>query len=152
MDMNIRYYCEHIAFRDMFSNDPIKVISKLVTEKEEFIYDLFLKIYDQKNEAFPYQSKDCKVEIKSKDLFEYAIITLPESFMAPTLCYKIILAYSFQLDLFQYFTIEDANDEKYGEYKVLCGWIEKNHYVFMNFKDGEDENIEDKIYDTIMVG
>ena len=150
--MNIRYYCEHVAFRDMYSNDPIKVISKLLTEKEDYIYNIFLKIYDEKEEAFPYQPKDFKVEIKKKDLFEFVVITLPVSFMAPTLCYKIILAYSFQLDLFQYFTIEDANDSKFGDYKVLCGWIEKNHYVFTDIKENEEENIEEKIYDTIMVG
>ena len=65
--MDIRYYCEHVAFYKLFSHDPVKVISKILTEKEDFIYNYFLHEYDSHQEAFPYQEKDFKVEIKEYD-------------------------------------------------------------------------------------
>ncbi len=147
--MNIRYYCEHEAFRKIYDNDPIKVISKLLTEKEKYIYDLFLKIYDDKHEAFPYQQKDFKVEVSSKDQLEYIIITMPEAFIEPTLCHKIILAYCMNLDLYEYFTIEDGNDKLFGKYKVLCAWIEGSHVAFTNYND--NDSLEDAIYNIAMI-
>ena len=147
--MNIRYYCEHEAFRKMFDADPVKVISKILTQKEKYIYDVFLKIYDNQHEAFPYQQKDFKVDITSKDQLEYAIITLPEAFIEPTLCHKIILAYSMNLDLYGYFTVEAGNDKLFGKYKVLCAWIEGSHVAFGNYND--NESLEDAIYNIIMV-
>lgn len=147
--MNIRYYCEHEAFRKMYDKDPIKVLSKILTEKENYIYELFLKIYDDHHEAFPYQKKDFKVDISSKDQLEYVIITMPEAFMEPTLCHKIILAYCMNLDLFEYFTVEDGNDKIFGKYQVLCAWIEGSHVAFGNYN--ENESLEDSIYNIVMV-
>jgi len=149
--MNIRYYCEHIALRDLFAKEPIKVISKLLTEREDYIYNLFLKVYECKHEAFPYLKKEFNVSVTSKEQLEFIIITLPETFIEPTLCHKIILAYSMQLDLYQYFTIEDGFDPLFGKYKVLCSWIENNHIVFKNLKDEELEELEKYIYDIVMV-
>lgn len=147
--MNIRYYCEHEAFRKMYDNDPIKVISKILADKEKYIYELFLKIYDEHHEAFPYQEKDFKVETSSKDQLEYVIITMPEAFIEPTLCHKIILAYSMNLDLYEYFTVEAGNDKIFGKYKVLCAWIEGAHVSFKNYDDSV--SLEDTIYNIAMV-
>ena len=148
--MNIRYYCEHEAFRKLFDSDPIKVLSKILASKEEYIYELFLNIYDKNHEAFPFQKKDFKVETSSKDQLEYVIITMPEAFMAPTLCHKIILAYCMNLDLYEYFTIEDGDDKIFGKYKVLCAWIEGSHVAFGNYDDKKD-NLEEMIYNIAMV-
>ncbi len=147
--MNIRYYCEHEAFRKLYDNDPVKVISKLLTEKEKYIYNIFLKIYDDKHEAFPYQQKDFKVEVSSKDQLEYIIITMPEAFIEPTLCHKIILAYCMNLDLYEYFTVEAGNDKLFGKYKVLCAWIEGSHVAFTNYND--NDSLEDAIYNIAMI-
>ena len=149
--MNIRYYCEHIAFRNLFNQDPMKIVTKILTEKEEYIYNLFLKIYDEKKQAFPYQKKDFKIEKAAKDQLEFLIINLPEQFMEPTLCHKIVLAYSFNLDLYQYFTVEDGNDALFGNYHVLCAWIEGNHVAFRNLEKEDEEDLPEKIYDIMMV-
>ena len=149
--MNIRYYCEHIAFRDLFSKDPIKIINKLLTEKEEYLFDLFVKIYDSKHEPFPYYKREFEITVSTKEQLEVIIITLPEAFIEPTLCHKIVLAYSIPLGLYQYFTVEDGFDPLFGKYKVLCSWIENNHIVFKNLKDEELDNLEQYIYDIVMV-
>ncbi len=151
IEMNIRYYCEHVYFKDLFTKDPIKVISKLVTEKEDYIYDLFLKIYESKHEAFPFLRKDFNVEISSYEQLEFIEISLPETFMEPTLCHKTILAYSMQLDLYQYFTLEDGYDPLFGKYMVLCSWIENTHINFCNIKEEEQCDLKKRMYDIVMV-
>lgn len=150
--MNLRYYCEHILLRDLFTKDPIKIITKLVTERESFVYDLFLKTYESKHQAFPFMHKDFEVHVSSHEQLEFVEIDLPETFMEPTLCHKIILAYSMQLDLYQYFTLEDGFDPLFGKYKVLCSWIENSHIAFCNIKDDEGiEELKKKMYDIVMV-
>ena len=149
--MNLRYYCEHIALKDAFSKDPVKIISKLLTEKEDFIYNLFLNIYEKNHEAFPYMKKDFSISVTSEYQLEFIRIKMPEAFIEPTLCHEIILAYSMQLDLYQYFTLEDGFDRLFGKYKVLCSWIENTHINFINIREEDEPNIEKKIYDIVMV-
>lgn len=146
--MDIRYYCEHVAFYKLFSHDPVKVISKILTEKEDFIYNYFLHEYDSHQEAFPYQKKDFKVEIKEYDQLEFAIITMPEAFIKPSLCHKIIITYSMNLDLYMYFTVEDGYDPLFGKYNILGAWIEGSHMTFGTLN--ENDKIEEKIYNIAM--
>ncbi len=147
----MRYYCEHVLLKKCFSKDPVKVISKLLTEKEDFIYNLFLNAYEKNHEAFPYMKKDFNVTVSQQDQLEFIRIKMPEAFIEPTLCHEVILAYSMQLDLYQYFTLEDGFDRLFGKYKVLCSWIEDTHINFINIKDEDEDNIEKKIYDIVMV-
>jgi hypothetical protein len=70
--------------------------------------------------------------------------------MEPTLCHKIILAYSFNMDLYQYYTLEDGNDPLFGSYMQLCAWMEGVHANFGDFKGTEEELIQ-KIYQTVMM-
>ena len=147
--MNTRYYIEHIALYKQFAHDPIKVISKLLTEKEAYIYNFFLSVYDEKKEACPFLEKDFEVSTSEKDQLEYIIIKMPSYFIEPTLCHKIIIAYSMNLDLYEYFTIEDGLDPIFGKYLVLGSWNEGYHYTFGTINPGD--SIEDKIYDIALV-
>ena len=149
--MNLRYACEHVVLRNAFSKDPIKVISKLFTEKENYIYDLFLNVYEKNHEAFPFMRRDFSVTTTQIDQLEFIRIKMPEAFIEPTLCHEIILAYSMQMDLYQYFTLEDGFDRLFGKYKILCSWIEDSHINFINIKDEDEINIEKRIYDIVMV-
>ena len=90
--MNPRYYTEHILFPKVYYKDPIKIITKLVTEKEEYLYDFYLASYEGQKEACPFRIEDFKVNTYQIEQIEFIVMTLPDYFMEPTLCHKIILA------------------------------------------------------------
>ena len=148
--MNPRYYTEHILFPKVYYKDPIKVITKLVTEKEEYLYNFYLASYEGQKEACPVRIEDFKVNTYQIEQIEFIVMTLPDYFMEPTLCHKIILAYSFNMDLYQYYTLEDGNDPLFGSYMQLCAWMEGVHANFGDFKGTEEELIQ-KIYQTVMM-
>lgn len=145
--MNARYYFEHVYFKNLFYKDPVKVITKLLTEKNKYLNKLISNAYKEKEEAPANISYNIYNE--SYDQFEFIIIDIPyanNNFE----CYKIILAYSFNLDLFQYFTVE-YNKNGNNVYKSLCSWVEDNHLVLEDLLDEDLLDIKKKIYQSLMV-
>ena len=149
--MNTRYNIEHVLLRNLFSKDPVKVINKLLTEKNKYIYNLFLNEFKKNNEEIYFNQNDFIIKNDSIDQFEFIEITLPYKNIEINNCYMIIIAYSFNLDLYQYFVIEEGIDENKLKYKCLASWVEDNHFVYSDIKDEELDNISSKIYSTMMV-
>ena len=147
--MKVRYYIEHVLFPKVYYKDPLKVITKLLTEKEEYIYNFYLAAYEHEHEACPFMKENFKVEVSQIDQVEYISITLPNFFIEPTMCHKIIIAYSMNMDLYQYYTLEDGNDPLFGNYLVLGSWMEGVHVNFGDVK--EDEDVIQKINQTILM-
>lgn len=147
--LKIRYYIEHILFPKVYYKDPLKVITKLLTEKEEYIYEFYLNAYEEAKEACPFMQEHFKVEVSQIDQIEFISITLPDFFIEPTMCHKIVLAYSMNMDLYQYYTLEDGNDPLFGNYIELCAWMEGVHVNFGDVKPEED--VIKKINQTILM-
>ena len=104
--MNIRYYFEHVLLRKSYQKDPVKVINKLLTEKENYIYDLIFNAYSDANEPFPFSKADFSVSIEQFDQYEFIIINMPTNNLDTANCTQIILVYSMLLSMYEYFTVE----------------------------------------------
>ncbi len=146
--MNTRYLFEHDVLPKLFSKDPVKVINKALTEKEDFIFKTLKKIYDNKNEVCPFQLMDISIEIKSDQGFDFIIIDMPKRDIEPGNCHQIILVYSFLLDLFQYYTVEAGFNPKNGAFKSLAAWVENSH---ISFGDLGDDDVIQRILNTLQV-
>ena len=146
--MNTRYLFEHDVLPKLFSKDPVKVINKALTEKEDFIFKTLKKIYDNKNEVCPFQLMDISIEIKSDQGFDFIIIDMPKNDIEPGNCHQIIFVYSFLLDLFQYYTVEAGFNPKNGAFKSLAAWVENSH---ISFGDLGDYDVIQRILNTLQL-
>lgn len=145
--MNQRYVFEHNILQNLYKNDPVKVINKCLTKKEDYVFELLKGVYEKNNEICPYTLLDLNINVVTKNGFEFIEISMPEEGIEPGNCRKIILCYSFYLSLFQYYTLEEAYNPKYGYYNVLAAWIEDAHISFGDV-DLKDDIIE-KILTTV---
>jgi hypothetical protein len=146
--MNTRYLFEHDLLPKLFSKDPVRVINKTLTEKTDYIFGMLKQVYDKKNEVCPYSLTDIDIEIKSEESFDFIIINMPKRGIDAGNCHQIIFAYSFMLDLFQYYTVEAGYNPKNGEFKSLAAWIEDSH---VSFGDLADDDIIKRILTTLEV-
>ncbi len=152
--MQIRYYFEHLLLRKSYQKDPIKVINKLLTEKEDYIFNLMKDVYNEANFAFPFNKTDFKVTVDHFDQYEFIIISMPKNNLETTNCTEIILAYSMLLSMYEYFTVEYGKnlwpiDSKEYEYRCLCSWMEESHINYGNIDD--DTNIIEKISNSLSI-
>ena len=152
--MNIRYYFEHVLLRKSYQKDPVKVINKLLTEKENYIYDLIFNAYSDANEPFPFSKADFSVSIEQFDQYEFIIINMPTNNLDTANCTQIILVYSMLLSMYEYFTVEYGKnlwpfDSKVYEYKCLCSWMEDSHINYGNISD--DTNVIEKIANSLSI-
>lgn len=147
--MNTRYIFEHNIFPGLYKKDPVKVINKCLTEKTDYIFKLLKKIYDDNQELCPYTLMDIDISTTTKNGFEFIEISMPSDGIEPGNCTKIVLCYSFYLNLFQFYTLEYSFNPKFGPYLVLAAWMEEAHITFGEISDGD--NIIDKILTTIEI-
>jgi len=146
--MNTRYLFEHDLLPKLFDKDPVKVINKALTEKTDYIFGMLKEVYDKKNEVCPFSLTDLTITIKSEQGFDFIIIDMPKSNLTAGNCHQIIFVYSFLLDLFEYYTVEEGFNPKNGSYKSLAAWIENAH---ISFGDLADEDIIQRILTTLEV-
>ena len=146
--MNTRYLFEQDLFPKLFDKDPVKVINKVLTEKNEYVIGLMKEVYDKKNEEMPYSARDLAIEIKSDQQIDFIIIDMPKFGIEIGNCHKIILVYSFMLDLFKYYTLEEGFNKENGEFKSISAWIENSH---INFGDLGEDDIIARILATLQV-
>lgn len=146
--MNTRYIFEQDFFPKLFDKDPVKVINKVLTEKNDYVIQLMEEVYDKKKEEIPYSSRDLLIEIRSEQQIDFIIINMPKSGIEIGNCHKIILVYSFMLDLFEYYTLEEGYNTETGSFKSISAWIENSHISFGDL--GEDDIIS-RIINTLQV-
>lgn len=146
--MNTRYLFEQDLFPKLFDKDPVKVINKVLTEKNNYIIELLNEVYKKKGETCPYNTKDISIEIKSEEQIDFIIINMPKLDIEIGNCHQIILVYSFMLDLFEYYTLEAGYNKANGEFKSISAWIENSHISFGDL--GKDDVIK-RILNTLEV-
>lgn len=146
--MNTRYLFEQDLFPKLFDKDPVKVINKVLTEKNDYVIELMKEVYDKKKEEIPYSSRDISIDIKSEQQIDFIVINMPKSGIEIGNCYQIILVYSFMLDLFEYYTLEEGYNKENGEFKSISAWIENSH---ISFGDLGEDNIISRIIATLQV-
>jgi len=145
--MKIRYLFEQDFFPKLFAKDPVKVINKVITEKGEYVFKLMRAYYMDKSEEFPYSLTSFSVDVKSKNGFDFINIEMPKTDIEIGNCHNIILVYSFNYDLFEYYTVEEGYN-KNGSFKSLSAWIENSH---ISFGDLDKDDIIDRILTTLEI-
>ena len=146
--MNTRHLFEHDFLPKLFSKDPVRLINKTLTEKNDFIFGLLKEAYVKKGELCPYSLTDITITVKSEQGFDFIIIDMPKAHIESGNCHQIIFVYSFMLDLFEYYTVEAGYNQKNGEFKSLCAWIENSHIAF---GDLNEDDVIQRILSTLQV-
>ena len=146
--MNTRHLFEQDFLPKLFQKDPVRLINKTLTEKADFIFGLLKEAYIKKGETCPYSLTDLTITVKSEQSFDFIIIDMPHTYMEPGNCHQIIFVYSFLVDLFEYYTVEEGYNPTNGEFKSLSAWMENTHVSFGDL--GKDDVIS-RILATLQV-
>ena len=114
----IEYNIQHKILRDLFFNNPKKLMMVI---SEDLLFDLYTTTYSMYRMQNPHSLYAFNIDLIRDENILIARIHLPVPYYTP-LCHRIYLLYDLNIDKYGFYTIERGYNSEF-----LCEWVEDNH-------------------------